>query len=356
MTLANRGILQLADGRSFEGYSFGFRRSVAGEVVFNTGMVGYPECLTDPSYKGQILVLTYPLIGNYGVPAPGPVGEVLASFESACIQISGLVVSATTFEADHWNSTRSLNEWLESEGVPALFGVDTRALTKHLRDIGTVPGRISVDGEEVPLSDPNNSDLVSSVSVKEVVVHQRGPRRVVVVDCGCKNGIIRNLLDRNVTVVRVPYDYDFFREKFDAILVSNGPGDPKRCTATIANVRKALDQSKPILGICLGSQILALAAGADTYKLKFGHRSQNQPCIEVGTKRCYITSQNHGYAVEPESLPIDWEAWFVNANDGTNEGLRHRTKPFRAVQFHPEASPGPVDTSFLFDQFVDLIR
>jgi carbamoyl-phosphate synthase small subunit len=354
---ATRATLQLADGQSFEGNSFGrHARAVAGEVVFNTGMIGYPEALTDPSYNGQILVLTYPLIGNYGVPQPDFRNGVDAAFESNRIQVSGLIVSETSFQHDHWNGGSSFAEWLDREGVPGLSGVDTRQLTKHLRSAGSMPGRITVEGQEVSFCDPDATDLVAAVTTKDVITYAGKGPRVILVDCGCKNGIIRNLVSRDVTVIRVPYDYDFFRENFDAVLVSNGPGDPKRCTTTISNVRKAIELSVPIFGICLGSQILALAAGADTYKLKYGHRSQNQPCVEVGTKRCFITSQNHGYAVDPESLPAEWLPWFVNANDGTNEGIRHSTKPFRAVQFHPEGCPGPVDTVFLFDEFLALIR
>ena len=353
---AARAVLQLADGKSFEGFSFGRYRPVAGEVVFNTGMIGYPESLTDPSYKGQILVLTYPLIGNYGVPSSNLHNGVEAAFESDRIQVSGLIVSEASFEDDHWTAAMGFAEWLNDQDIPALYGVDTRQLTKHLRSSGSMPGRITLENGEVAFCDPNATDLVATVTPKEVAVYGQSGPRVVVVDCGCKNGIIRNLVDRGVTVVRVPYDYDFLNEDFQAVLVSNGPGDPKRCTQTIQHLRKVMDRSLPVFGICLGSQILALAAGADTYKLKFGHRSQNQPCIEVGTKRCFITSQNHGYAVDPQSLPEDWLPWFVNANDGTNEGIRHCSKPFRAVQFHPEASPGPVDTSFLFDEFVGLIQ
>ena len=344
--------LELEDGSVFHGKSFGFPRSVSGEVVFNTGMVGYPEALTDPSYRGQILVLTFPLVGNYGVPRTRIVDGIDTAFESDRIQVSALVVSEVTAVHSHWDSQVSLQKWLHCESVPGLSGVDTRALTRYLRERGTLLGKIIVDDEDVPFYDPNKDDLLAQVSKPERIEYKRGATRIVVVDCGCKNSIIRNLLDRNVTVIRVPFDYDFLQEEANGIVISNGPGDPKVCRKTIANVRRAMDRRIPILGICLGNQILALAAGADTYKLKYGHRSQNQPCIEVRTKRCFVTSQNHGYAVDPQTLPSDWEPSFVNANDSTVEGLRHRCLPFESVQFHPEGRPGPLDTSYLFNKIV----
>jgi len=347
--------LTLEDGSVFEGRSFGFPQSVSGEVVFNTGMVGYPETLTDPSYKGQILVTTYPLIGNYGVSSDHPVDEIGSPFESDKLQISGLVVSEVSADHNHWNATRSLPQWLVEQGVPALWGIDTRSLTKRLREKGSMLGKILMDENDVELYDPNRDNLIAQVSLKRPVVYAGGKHRIVVIDGGCKNSIIRSLLAREVTVIRVPWDYDFLAEKFDAVLVSNGPGDPKACEKMVAQVRRAMERDHPIFGVCLGHQILALAAGGNTYKLKYGHRSQNQPCKEVGTNRCYITSQNHGYAVDTETLPAGWEPWFTNANDGTNEGLRHRTRPFMSVQFHPEAAPGPVDTNFLFDEFLSMI-
>jgi len=347
--------LVLADGSVFAGHAFGFPQAVAGEVVFNTGMVGYPEALTDPSYKGQILVLTYPLIGNYGVPSHCSNHGLDAAFESERIQIAGLVVSEVSLHYSHWTATRSLAQWLYEQGVPALSGVDTRALTKRLRDQGSMLGKIVLGEEDVAWHDPNREPLVSLVSVREPVVYPGGKTRLVVLDCGCKHSIIRSLLARHVTVIRVPWDYDFLDEAFDGVLISNGPGDPKMCAKTITHVQRALEKGCPIFGVCLGHQLLALAAGADTYKLKFGHRSQNQPCREVGTQRGYITSQNHGYAVDERRLPPGWEPWFVNANDGTNEGIRHRSRPFMSVQFHPEAAPGPVDTNFLFDAFLGML-
>lgn len=323
--------------------------------MFNTGMVGYPEALTDPSYRGQILVLTYPLIGNYGVPAPGELQGLEQHYESGQVQISGLVVSDQSEEHNHWESSQSLADWLSDQGVPAICGVDTRSLTKRLREKGTMPGKLLANGQEIALRDINSENLVSQVGLPEPVVYPGGKRRVVLVDCGCKNSIIRNLLARDITVMRVPWNYNFLNETFDGLLISNGPGDPEKCQETVEHVRKAMEGGLPIFGICLGHQILALAAGARTYKLKYGHRGQNQPCVEAGTHRCYITSQNHGYAVDAGTLPAGWEPWLTNANDGTNEGVRHRSRPFLSVQFHPEAAPGPTDTNSFFDKFLDLL-
>jgi carbamoyl-phosphate synthase small subunit len=354
-TLAGMGRLVLEDGSVFEGRVCASPKAISGEVVFNTGMAGYPEALTDPSYKGQILVLTYPLIGNYGVPGGGRPEDPSGPFESDRVQIAGLVVSEASLRYHHWNAAKSLTQWLHEHGVPALSGIDTRALTKRLREKGSMLGKIVIEKEDVEFYDPNRANLVSLVSVTTPKVYPGGKKRVVVIDCGCKNGIIRSLLARGITVIRVPWDYDFLNEEFDGVLISNGPGDPKMCSGTTAHVKRAMEKDYPIFGICLGHQLLALAAGGDTYKLKFGHRSQNQPCSDVTTKRCYITSQNHGYAVDTQSLPAGWMPWFTNANDGTNEGIRHRSHPFCGVQFHPEAAPGPVDTNFLFDEFVGML-
>jgi carbamoyl-phosphate synthase small subunit len=354
-TEADNGRLVLKDGSVFVGRPFGHLTSLAGEVVFNTGMVGYPEALTDPSYKGQILVLTYPLIGNYGVPASLAVNGLDQAFESEGIQIAGLIVSEVSLRHNHWQATKSLQQWLSEYRVPALSGIDTRAVTKRLREKGSMLGKIVNSENGIDFYDPNKKNLVSQVSVGEPVLYQGGKKRVLVIDCGCKNSIIRSLLARDASVIRIPWNYDFLNEDFDGILISNGPGDPKMCVETVTHVRRAMDKNYPIFGVCLGNQILALAAGADTYKLKFGHRSQNQPCTMVESKRCYITSQNHGYAVNDRTLTRGWEPWFVNANDGTNEGIRHRSRPFMSVQFHPEAAPGPVDSDFLFDEFVRLL-
>lgn len=348
--------LILEDGSVFDGYSFGSKKVVNGEVVFNTGMVGYPESLTDPSYRGQILVLTYPLIGNYGVPGNEKEDNVLKYFESDRIQVQGLIISDYSDKYSHWNAKKSLSEWMKEYNIPGIYGIDTRELTKKLRKKGTMLGKIVYDKENVSFENPNKRNLVAEVSVKKPIIYKKGKKKIILVDCGTKNNIIRAFLRRNFTVIRVPWDYNFLNEKADGIIISNGPGDPKKCRQTIENVRKALLKNTPVLGICLGSQILALASGANTYKLKYGHRSHNQPCVEAGTKRCYITSQNHGYAVDADTLPEDWREWFFNNNDNTNEGIIHISKPFFGTQFHPEASPGPDDTEFLFDMFVRSVK
>lgn len=355
-TKEKKAKLILQDGSVFEGFSFGYEKAVAGEVVFNTGMVGYPETLTDPSYNGQILTLTYPLIGNYGVPGNEKDDfGLMRNFESEKIQIKSLIISDYSKAYNHWNSVKSLSEWLVEHKIPALCGIDTRMLTKKLREHGVMLGKVVFDND-VEFYDPNKENIVENVSVDKPVEYGNGNKKILLVDVGTKHNIIRSLLRRGVSVVRVPWNYDFNRMKFDGLLISNGPGDPKKCSETIEKIRIAMNDEKPIMGICLGNQLLALAAGADTYKLKYGHRSQNQPCIDLETKRCYITSQNHGYATKTKTLPNGWKEWFANANDGTNEGIKHKTKPFFSVQFHPEFCPGPTDTEFLFDKFIELVK
>ncbi len=349
--------LVLEDGTTFDGKSFGYEGSVAGEVVFNTAMTGYPESLTDPSYEGQILVSTYPLIGNYGVPGDDKDENGIPKFhESDRIHISGLVISDYSFEYSHWNAKESLRAWLIENKVPGIFDVDTRAITKILREKGTMLGKIVFEDEDVELYDPNKENLVAKVSIDEKKVYGNGKHKVVLVDTGAKNNILRCLLKRDTTVEVVPWNYDFTQDNYDGVMLSNGPGDPQMCDETIGNIKKAMDIEKPIFGICLGNQLLGIASGGTTYKLKYGHRAHNHPVIKVGTDTCYITSQNHGFAIDQESLGEDWEPLFVNINDETNEGIRHKTKPFFSTQFHPEASSGPTDTEFLFDDFIDLIE
>ena len=348
--------LVLEDGTEIQGKSFGSPRSIAGEVVFNTAMTGYPESLTDPSYKGQILVFTYPLIGNYGAPGNERENGILKYYESETIHVSGLIVSDYSFHYSHWNAEGSLAQWLQKFNVPALFGIDTRALTKRLREKGTMLGKIVFDKEDIGFYDPNRENLVEKVSTGRKEVYGNGSLKILLLDCGVKNNIIRSLLHRDTTVIRVPWNYDFLSESYDGLFITNGPGDPKLCTVSIENIARAFRQERPIFGICLGNQLMALAAGADTYKLKYGHRSHNQPVMEPGTKRAYITSQNHGYAVDNNSLPPDWQPLFINVNDNTNEGMKHRKMPWFSTQFHPEASGGPTDTTFLFDQFIGFIE
>ncbi len=351
--------LILEDGTEYTGFNFGHEGFAEGEVVFNTGMVGYPETMTDPSYCGEILVTTYPLIGNYGVPSKIEENGIVRNFESDKIQIRALIVSDYSFDYSHWDAEKSLHDWMAEEKIPGIYGIDTRALTRKLREKGTMLGRIvEADGKlEGSIEDPNERNLTAEVCLEKPELYKaKSGKKIVLVDCGVKNNIIRAMIGRNISVLRVPHDYDFLNEDCDGVLISNGPGDPKKAVTTIENTKRAIAEGIPILGICLGSQILALAAGADTYKLKYGHRSHNQPVNETGTRRCYITSQNHGYAINADTLAVDWREWFINDNDGTNEGIMHISKPFFGAQFHPEASPGPDDTEFIFDMFVRALK
>jgi carbamoyl-phosphate synthase/aspartate carbamoyltransferase len=357
-----RGSLVLADGTTYTGYSFGAHTSMSGEVVFNTGMVGYPEALSDPSYRGQILVLTYPLIGNYGVPDMAVQDEfgLPKFFESSNVQISGLIVSEYSFQHSHWNAVTSLGDWLKLHNIPALFGIDTRMITKRIRSLGAILGKIEFDGQPIEIEDPNQQNLVALVTSKEVRVYNKGGKnKIVAFDCGMKHNIIRYLAGKDVELTVVPYDFDLKNSdmQYDGIFISNGPGDPIMATVTIDTIRWAisLENPKPIFGICLGNQILALAAGAKTYKMKYGNRGMNQPCIDMRTTRCYITPQNHGFAVDSKSLPDGWKTFFMNANDHSNEGIIHEYKPFFSAQFHPEACGGPTDTAFLFDMFLEKV-
>ena len=355
--------LILSDGTVFYGRSFGYETETVGEVVFNTAMTGYPESLTDPSYAGQILVTTFPLIGNYGVPNTGMGSDGLPLFmESDRIHPKALVVADYSEQYSHWNAKESLASWLKREKIPAITGIDTRRLTKVLREHGVMMGQVVIEGAAMESQqteqDYGSVNWVEKVSCKDIIrYNEGGKKKVVLVDCGVKANIIRCLIRRGVEVVRVPWDYDFNELEFDGLFLANGPGDPEQCGKTVEHIRTFLNNKevRPCMGICLGNQLLARAAGANTYKLKYGHRSHNQPVRKVGTNQCFITSQNHGYAVDDSTLPADWEPLFVNMNDGSNEGIRHKTNPWMSAQFHPEACSGPTDTEFMFDEFVKML-
>lgn len=377
--------LILDDGTRFRGQSFGYEKPVAGEVVFNTAMTGYPESLTDPSYAGQLMTLTYPLVGNYGVPPFSIEANGLPTFmESGRIHAEAIIVSDYSENYSHWNAVESLADWLKREHVPGITGIDTRELTKVLREHGVMMGRIvfddAMDNGEWKMDNYGEVNYVDRVSCKDIIVYAAGEsktfpvstpkeelnsqlytlnsplKKVVLVDCGVKTNILRCLLRRGVEVIRVPWDYDFNGLQFDGLFISNGPGDPDTCDAAVQNIRRAMANEKlPIFGICMGNQLLSKAGGARIYKLKYGHRSHNQPVRMVGTERCFITSQNHGYAVDNNTLGADWEPLFINMNDGSNEGIRHKRNPWFSAQFHPEAASGPTDTEFLFDEFVKLL-
>lgn len=348
--------LVLEDGQEFKGYQFGYSKSTAGELVFNTAMTGYPESLSDPSYRGQILVATFPLIGNYGVPIAKKNNEMLEFYESNEIHIEALVISQYTEDFSHWNAEKSLHEWMVENKIPGIYGVDTRKITQTIRDKGSMKAKILTDEEDVSFVDTEKIHLVDQVSIKEKQVYGNGDLKILLVDCGVKNNIIRSLIQHGATVIRVPWDYPFVDEDFDGLFISNGPGNPTQCEATIDHLKIAMEMDKPIFGICLGHQLLALAGGASTYKLKFGHRSHNQPVLYQPTQKAYVTSQNHGYAVDEASLGKEWEPTFRNLNDDTNEGLRHIYKPIFSTQFHPEASGGPTDTKFLFNDFMEMVK
>lgn len=337
--------LYLSDGTTFEGLAPDWQNGAfSGEVVFNTGMTGYLESLTDPSYSNQILVFTFPLIGNYGVD--------LTATESDKIQVAGVIVSEAAEGWSHTKSDRSLIEWLKFQNIPILTDVDTRALTKYLRTRGTMLGAIS--DEPIKAKDITVAQKFVSID-KPVTYNPSGKKKVILVDCGAKENIVRSLVAQGLRVERVPYNYDYTHEDYDGVMYSNGPGDPTDYTVTIEIARKALAMNRPVFGICLGTQIMALAAGAKTYKLKFGHRGHNQPCIQAATNKGFITSQNHGYAIDAKSLPSDWRVTFTNLNDNSVEGIEHVSKPFFSVQFHPEATPGPTDTKWLFEAFKEKL-
>lgn len=353
--------LVLEDGTKFHGQSFGYDQPVAGEVVFNTAMMGYPESLTDPSYAGQLMTLTYPLVGNYGVPPFSVEPNGLATFmESDKIYASAIIVADYSEKYSHWNAVESLASWLKREHVPGITGIDTRELTKVLREHGVMMGKIIFDDEpdNITTAEYEGVNWVDRVSCKDIIRYNEGAgKKVVLVDCGVKNNIIRCLINRGVEVIRVPWNYDYTSMDFDGLFLGNGPGDPDMCEDAVNVIRRQMSLSrKPICGICMGNQLLAKAGGATIYKLKYGHRSHNQPVREVGTNRCYVTSQNHGYAVDAKTLGSDWRELFVNMNDGSNEGVCHKENPWFTSQFHPEACSGPIDTEFMFDRFIATLQ
>jgi carbamoyl-phosphate synthase small subunit len=342
----------LENGVEFVGYAPLWQKDTAfGEVVFNTGMTGYEETLTDPSYSGQILTFTYPIIGNYGVSGGG-------NWESSKIHVAGVICQSVFTTPHHHNLAKPFLDWLREEGIPIVFGVDTRALTKVIREHGVINGALVFNDNLVPQEFPDTMAVnwVSQVSCNQATKHGSGRYKIILVDCGSKANILRNLLKFDTTVMVVPYDYDYTNIEYDGVFLSNGPGDPKQCTTTIEVLKKALTKDKPVYGICLGSQLMGLAIGANTYKLKFGHRGQNQPCLNLLDNRCYLTSQNHGYAVDEKTLPNNWQVSYRNLNDGTVAGIMHTSKPFHATQFHPEASPGPHDTHYFFEQFMTAVE
>ena len=358
-------ILVLEDGTRLAGQGFGARAPVVGEVVFNTGMTGYVEALTDPSYRGQILVLSYPLAGNYGVPPARTPGSLDRPFESDRIQVQGLVVQNYVADYSHHGAARSLGDWLVAEQVPAISGIDTRTLTRKLREHGTMrgwvfPAEMSLEQARAKAAGVEmQHEVFMFVAPTAPTRYPGGQQQVLLIDVGAKDNIVRSLLARGVSVLRAPWhaDIETLAHESDGIMIGNGPGDPKDLGPLVATLRALLDTyHKPVFGICLGHQLLSLAAGADTFKLPYGHRGLNQPVQDLVTRKCHITSQNHGYAVRENSLPAGWEPWFVNVNDGTNEGIRAMNRPFFSVQFHPEAQPGPRDTAYLFDEFIALVR
>nr|WP_024990114.1 glutamine-hydrolyzing carbamoyl-phosphate synthase small subunit [Segatella albensis] len=361
MSINEERNLSLSDGTKFHGKSFGYKAPVAGEVVFNTAMMGYPESLTDPSYAGQLLTMTFPLVGNYGVPAFTIEKNGIPTFmESDKIYASALIVSDYSEQYSHWNAVESLADWLKREKVPGITGVDTRELTKVLREHGVMMGKIIFDDEpnNIPEANYEGVNFVDKVSTKEIIRYNEGVgKKVVLVDCGVKANIIRCLIERGVEVIRVPWNYDYSNMEFDGLFLANGPGDPDMCSDAVDIIKKQMSASrKPICGICMGNQLLGKAAGASIYKLKYGHRGHNQPVRLVGTDKCFVTSQNHGYAVDTTTLGNEWKELFVNMNDGSNEGICHKENPWFSSQFHPEACSGPVDTEFMFDKFIEKLK
>ncbi len=366
------GKLILDDGTVLDGIGFGYSTAVFGEIVFNTGMVGYPETLTDPSYSGQILTFTYPLIGNYGVPDPAIKDDdgISSYFESDKIQVRGLVIHELSMIASHWNLSMTLDEWLYKEKISGISGIDTRELTKKLRTSGVMMAALAVSDTEIDeakvkkqLSSAQNyttEKFMDVVSTKDEQVFGKDKKTVVVIDTGVKNAILRNIREIGYKVVKVPWNSSIEKilsYKPKGVVVSNGPGDPQNCPDTINTAKSLIEKNIPTLGICLGAQILGLAGGVDTYKLKYGHRGQNKPCVNLENDQVYVTSQNHGYCISPDTLKnSEFNLWFSNTDDKTVEGIKHKKQKCIAVQFHPEASPGPYDCKFVFEELKNLME
>ena len=366
------GKLILDDGTVFTGNGFGYSTTVFGEIVFNTGMVGYTETLTDPSYSGQILTLTYPLIGNYGVPDPSSIDDdgISKFFESDKIQARGLVIHELSKVGSHWNLYLTLDEWLYNEKIPGISGIDTRALTKKLRSSGVMMAALAVSENEIDENkiknelsaapNYNTEKFMSTVSTTSEQVYGNEKDSVVVIDTGVKNAILRNIRSIGYKVIKVPWNTPFEKilsYKPKGVVISNGPGDPQNCPETISTAKSLIEKNIPTLGICLGAQIIGLAGGADTYKLKYGHRGQNKPCVNLENQQVYVTSQNHGYCISPDSLKnSEFNLWFANTDDKTIEGIKHKKQKCIAVQFHPEASPGPYDCKFVFEELKHLME
>ncbi|MGY5140234.1 MAG: glutamine-hydrolyzing carbamoyl-phosphate synthase small subunit [Candidatus Nitrosopumilus sp. Bin_571-38] len=366
------GKLIFDDGTVLDGQGFGYSTSVFGEIVFNTGMVGYTEALTDPSYNGQILTFTYPLVGNYGVPDPSILDEdgISKFFESDKIQIRGLVVHELSLTASHWNLSMTLDEWMNNEKVPGISGIDTRELTKKLRTSGVMMAALVVSDTEIDVESIkkqlqsakhyDSEQFMDVVSTKEEQIYGNEEKSVVVIDTGAKNAILRNIRELGYKAILVPWNTSY--EKLmsyhpKGVVLSSGPGDPQKCPDTIDTAKKLIENNIPTLGICLGAQIIGIAGNTETYKLKYGHRGQNKPCINLENNQVYVTSQNHGYGITPESIEkSDFKLWFTNADDKTVEGIKHKKQNCIAVQFHPEAAPGPFDCKFIFEELKNLME
>ncbi|NMI82985.1 MAG: carbamoyl-phosphate synthase (glutamine-hydrolyzing) small subunit [Candidatus Nitrosopumilus sp. MTA1] len=366
------GKLVFDDGTVIDGQGFGYSTTVFGEIVFNTGMVGYPEALTDPSYNGQILTLTYPLIGNYGVPDPSIKDDdgISKFFESDKIQVRGLVVHELSLTASHWNLSMTLDEWMHNEKIPGISGIDTRELTKKLRTGGVMMAALVVSDSEIDVEEIkkqlssaphyNSEQFMEIVSTKQERVYGDDKKSVVVIDTGAKNAILRNIRQMGYKVILLPWNVTY--EKIisynpKGVVLTSGPGDPQNCPDTIDTAKKLIENNIPTLGICLGAQIIGIAGNTETYKLKYGHRGQNKPCVNLENNQVYVTSQNHGYGITPESLEkSEFNLWFTNADDKTVEGIKHKKQNCIAVQFHPEAAPGPFDCKFVFEELKHLME